>query len=172
MTASHDMDALVTEALERYADAREAVDAFELQIHELLFEAIEQKRDWQNFRPQPGSERGRGKPLFAGTKSGTEGRSIWATQNSAVDGDGYILIGLWWGPPRRRDDVVAYCHRADKRYQVIELALGDPKPGVECARLDQNKAQLFVVLKQDAILPEVFRVLLDELDRALAANPK
>jgi hypothetical protein len=169
MIASDEMDAFLREGLGRYADAHEAVEAFEREIQERLLAVFKGKTDWKNFRPK-GVERGRGKDIGSGVWSVAGGRTIQAYQLSAEADAGWINLGLWWRSPRARDGVLVYCSRWDVGTRLRAVSLPDPKPPVVCGPVDQNKARLWVVFDAGMDLHEVGRLLLDEMDRALAVS--
>lgn len=176
MIASDEMEAFVRDGFHRYAEAREAVDAFEHEVQERLLGVLEAKTDWRHFRAKRG-ERGRGKAISAGVWSGAIGRTIWSNQASEDGDQGWVDLGLWWRSPRARNGVLVYCSRWDQGYRLRPVALADPQPPVVCAPIDQNKARLFVPVDDTVDLDVVGRLLLDEMDRALAppealANPK
>ena len=167
MIASNQMDAFLRVGLQRYADARDAVETFEHEIRERLLDVLEKKRDWVNFKGAYG-ERGRGKALSSGAWSGDIGCTIWSAQAALDDTDGWIDLGLWWRSPRARDGVLAYCSRWDAGYRPRGLQLDDPIAPVVCGTVDSTKPRLYVVLEPSADLGGIARQLLDEMDRALA----
>lgn len=167
MIASNEMDAFVRDGLRRYADAADAVDAYESEIRERLLSAFEQKKDWKNFRARRG-DRGRGKALPYGVLNGAFGRMIWTNQTSEDPEAGWIDLGLWWRSPRARDGVVAYCGRTAPNWRPLNVSLADPVQPVVCGPIDQNKRKLYVVLSTEHDVSEIARLLLDEMDRALA----
>jgi hypothetical protein len=161
------MEGFLREGLERYPDAREAVETFEREVQDRLLRLLEEKDDWQNFNPKRG-QRGRGKALASGAWSGAGGRTIYAYQNSEQESDGWIDLKLWWRSPRARDKVLICCGRWDLGYRMRQVDLADPKAPVVCGPIDQNKALLYTVLEANADFHEIGRLLLDEMDRALA----
>jgi hypothetical protein len=163
------MEAFLREGLERYSDAREAVETFEREVQDRLLHLFEEKDDWQNFHPKRG-QRGRGKALASGTWSGTGGRTIYAYQSSEQDSDGWIDLKLWWRSPRARDRVLICCGRWDPGYRLRQVDLADPKVPVVCGPIDQNRAYMYAVLEADVDLHAIGRLLLDEMDRALAKS--
>ncbi len=169
MSASNEIELFIREGLTRYADARDAVNYFEREVQDRLLAILEGKMDWSNFRGQRG-ERGRGKALSSGTWSGVEGRTIFASQLAKDEAEGSLELGLWWRSARARDGVLAYCNRWDRGYKARRIRLDDPKRPVECKPIGTRKPSLFVVLDPDANLETIGRLLLDEMDRALATS--
>lgn len=166
---SDEMGAFVREGLKRYADAREAVETFEREIQDRLCDALEQKRDWLNFRASPvlRGERGRGKAISSGVWRGETGRTIWAYLSASDESDGWVDLGLWWGSPSFPDSVVAYCSRWDAGYKQRPIALSAPREPVVCRGVDRGKTRLIAVVDESADLSAVAALLLDEMDRAL-----
>jgi hypothetical protein len=170
MIASDEMEAFLRDGFGRYADAREAVEAFERELQERLLAMIEAKKDWKNFQPKVG-ERGRGKSRDAGVFSAATGRGVWTNHASANADGGWIDFGLWWRSPRVRDGVVLHCSFRDAGYRLRGVSLADPTPPVICGPIDPGKARLYVVFDGSLDLNAMGRLLLDEMDRALPIRP-
>lgn len=166
---SVEMGAFVREGLRRYADARDAVDAFEREIQDRLCEALEQKNNWENFKASPvvRGERGRGKAISSGVWGGDTGRTIWAYRVASDESDGWVDLGLWWASPSFPDAVVAYCSRLDPGNRPRPIALSEPRRPIECGAVDRGKKRLFAVLDDRVDLWGTVALLLDEMDRAL-----
>lgn len=165
MITNSEMSTFLRDGLSRYAEARDAVETFEREIQERLVRLLEEKRDWQAFRPKHGA-RGRGK-LGSGVWRGGEGRTIYAYQYSQVENDGWVDLKLWWGSPRGREGVLLCCGRYDSNYRVRSIELPDPKGGIVCKPIHGNGSHLYVAFDQDSDLDALGRLLLDEMDRAL-----
>jgi hypothetical protein len=167
MIASDEMDVFLREGLGRYADACDAVDAFEQEIEERLLAVLEGKTDWKNFRPK-GVERGRVKHIGVGAYNVATGRTIQAFQLNAEAKADWITLGLWWRSPIAREGVLAYCSRWAVDNGLRAVSLPNPRPPVVCSPVDHNKARLYVKFDTEMDLLEIGRLLLDEMDRAFA----
>jgi hypothetical protein len=65
--------------------------------------------------------------------------------------------------------VIACCGLWDSREKQLALQLDDPKAPVVCGQVGPgDKAYLYVVLEMNADIALTGRLLLDEMDRALA----
>lgn len=160
--------------LSRYADARETVDYFETATTKAIVAAFEAKANWKNFQPirEAGS-------LQSGNATGSVDRFIHAflagTVPSRNEGKEkmWIYLGLYWKPPRRPNArVVAATHAVFEKGIPVPL-LDAPSRNKQIGLgplFRKNDRRLWVEPGDDFDPAEIFALLLDSVDEALAVN--
>lgn len=157
MNPTQEMEKFVRDGYARYADAKDAVTAFERHVQEALMACLESKNDWTSIVPRRG-ERGRGKAVTAGLWPDSGQPAVWAS--NADEGGGSVELGVRWG---RHPSGRPYLYTTRWQTRFRKMVLSDPKPPVE-----SFSGHLIVLVENDFDLETTAELLLAETDRALA----
>ena len=154
--------AFINQGLASYPAALDAVEFFELQMKEHLRRALDERKNWKNFRRAIGAD---GLPAQP-TASSYHGSSRWLSASLEGEKRGdertLVYVGLCWKPAKVRAPVVAYATLTAGNNRVVSIdARADRDPRIQVGAVDGKERRPYLIPGPDFDPEADFELLLE-----------